>query len=50
MGVAEQNMVSLAGGLAREGYIPSVHTFAVFIYRQALNQIVSSVAYFESPR
>ncbi len=49
MGVAEQNMVSLAGGLAREGYIPFVHTFAVFIYRQALNQIVSSVAYSNLP-
>lgn len=45
LGVAEQNMMSFAGGLAREGYIPFVHTFAVFIYRQALNQIVSSIAY-----
>ncbi|MGO9312195.1 MAG: transketolase family protein [Syntrophobacteraceae bacterium] len=45
MGVAEQNMISFAAGMAREGYIPLVHTFAVFIYRQALNQIISSVAY-----
>lgn len=45
MGIAEQNMVSFAAGLARGGYVPLVHTFAVFIYRQALNQIVSSVAY-----
>lgn len=45
MGVAEQNMVSFAAGLARGGYIPLIHTFSVFIYRQALNQIVSSVAY-----
>jgi len=45
MGIAEQNMVSFAAGLARGGYIPLIHTFAVFIYRQALNQIVSSVAY-----
>ncbi len=49
MGVAEQNMISFAAGLAREGYIPFVHTFAVFIYRQALNQIVSSVAYSNLP-
>jgi transketolase len=49
MGVAEQNMISFAAGLAREGYLPFVHTFAVFIYRQALNQIVSSVAYSNLP-
>lgn len=49
LGVAEQNMVSFAGGLAREGYIPFIHTFAVFIYRQALNQIISSVAYSNLP-
>jgi len=49
MGIAEQNMVSFAAGLAREGYIPLVHTFAVFLYRQALNQIVSSVAYSNLP-
>ncbi len=49
MGVAEQNMLSFAAGLAREGYIPFVHTFAVFIYRQALNQIISSIAYSNLP-
>jgi len=45
MGIAEQNMVSFAAGLAREGFVPFIHTFAVFIYRQALNQVTSSVAY-----
>ncbi len=45
MGVAEQNMLSFAGGLAREGFIPFVHTFAVFIYRRAYDQIAMSVAY-----
>jgi transketolase len=49
MGVAEQNMLSFAAGMARAGYIPFVHTFAVFIYRQALNQIVSSIAYSNLP-
>lgn len=49
MGVAEQNMVSFAGGLAREGFLPFIHTFAVFIYRQALNQVVCSVAYSNLP-
>jgi transketolase len=45
MGVAEQNMVSWAAGMAKEGFVPLVHTFAVFIYRQALHQIIVSVAY-----
>ncbi len=49
MGVAEQNMMSFAAGMAKEGYIPLVHTFAVFIYRQALNQINSSIAYSNLP-
>ncbi len=49
MGIAEQNMLSFAGGMAREGYIPFIHTFAVFIYRQALNQIISSIAYSNLP-
>jgi transketolase len=45
MGIAEQNMLSFAGGLAREGFIPFVHTFAVFMYRRAYDQIAMSVAY-----
>ncbi|HPS57508.1 MAG TPA: transketolase C-terminal domain-containing protein [Spirochaetota bacterium] len=45
MGIAEQNMISFAGGMAREGYVPLIHTFAVFIYRRAFDQIAMSVAY-----
>ena len=45
MGLAEQNMMSFAAGLAREGFIPHVHTFAVFMYRRALDQIEMSIAY-----
>jgi len=45
MGIAEQNMLSWASGLAREGFIPFVHTFAVFIYRRAYDQIAMSVSY-----
>lgn len=44
-GISEQNMMSVAGGLAREGFIPMVHTFAVFIYRRAFDQIAMSIAY-----
>lgn len=49
MGMAEQNMLSFAGGLAREGFLPFVHTFAVFIYRRALDQISMSIAYPNMP-
>ncbi|KAF1085886.1 1-deoxy-D-xylulose-5-phosphate synthase [Sporotomaculum syntrophicum] len=45
MGVAEQNMISFAGGMTREGLYPFIHTFAVFIYRRAYDQIAISVAY-----
>jgi transketolase len=45
LGIAEQNMLSFAGGLAREGFLPMVHTFAVFIYRRAYDQVAMSVAY-----
>ena len=45
MGMAEQNMLSWAGGMAREGYIPFLHTFAVFLYRRPYDQLSMSVAY-----
>jgi transketolase len=45
MGIAEQNMLAFAGGMARMGLMPLVHTFAVFIYRRALDQVAMSVAY-----
>lgn len=45
LGIAEQNMISWAAGLAREGYRPYIHTFAVFLYRRVLDQLEMSVAY-----
>ena len=45
MEMAEQNMMSFAGGLAREGFRPHVHTFAVFICRRPYDQIAMSIAY-----
>jgi len=45
VGMAEQNMLGIAGGLAREGYLPLVHDFAVFLYRRALDQLQMSIAY-----
>lgn len=44
-GMAEQNMLGMAAGLAREGYTPYVHTFAVFLYRRAYDQLAMSIAY-----
>jgi transketolase len=44
-GLSEQHMLSFAGGLAREGYTPFVHTFAVFLYRRAYDQLAMSIAY-----
>jgi len=45
MGMAEQNMLSWAGGMAREGLIPFVHSFCVFLYRRPYDQLQMSVAY-----
>ena len=45
MGMAEQNMLSWAGGMAREGMIPFVHSFCVFLYRRPYDQLQMSVAY-----
>jgi transketolase len=44
-GMAEANMMSLAGALARRGHIPFVHTFGVFATRRPFDQIVNSIAY-----
>ena len=45
MGMAEQNMLGMAAGLAREGFEPWLHTFAVFLYRRPLDQLQMSIAY-----
>lgn len=45
MGLMEQHMHSMAGGMAREGFFPYIHTFAVFIYRRSYDQICNSIAY-----
>jgi transketolase len=45
MGLAEQNMMGFAAGLARKGFFPFIHTFAVFIYRRPYDQLAMSIAY-----
>ncbi|MDJ0763245.1 MAG: transketolase C-terminal domain-containing protein [Myxococcota bacterium] len=44
-GLGEQNMMGFAAGLAREGFYPFVHTFAVFICRRPFDQVAMSIAY-----
>ena len=45
MGIAEQDMISTAAGMATCGKIPYVSTFAVFAAGRAYDQIRSSVCY-----
>ena len=44
MGIAEQNMASVAAGLALAGKVPFINSFAVFATGRAYDQIRSSVA------
>ncbi|MFP5528234.1 transketolase family protein [Peptococcus simiae] len=45
MGIAEQNMIGTAAGLAASGYTPFASTFAVFACGRAYDQIRNSVCY-----
>ena len=45
LGMAEQNMMSFAGGLGMAGYRPFLHSFGVFLYRRPYDQLIASVAY-----
>lgn len=45
IGVAEQNMTSVAAGLALMGKTPFTSTFAVFASRRAADQVAMSAAY-----
>jgi transketolase len=44
-GMAEANMMGVAGALARDGHIPFVHTFGVFATRRPLDQIINAIAF-----
>ncbi len=48
-GIQEMNMVTIAAGLAKEGYIPFVQTFGPFLCVRALDQIHNDVAYNDFP-
>jgi transketolase len=45
VGVAEQNMASVAAGLASYGFIPFINSFAAFASRRICDQITISIAY-----
>lgn len=45
LGMAEQNMMGFAAGLAREGFYPYIHTFAVFVTRRPFDQVAMAIAY-----
>ncbi|MEM7025711.1 MAG: transketolase C-terminal domain-containing protein [Pseudomonadota bacterium] len=45
LGMAEQNMMSFAGGLGLAGFRPFIHTFGVFMYRRPYDQLMASIAY-----
>jgi transketolase len=44
-GMAEANMMGMAGALARCGFVPFVHTFGVFATRRPFDQIANAIAY-----
>ncbi len=44
LGIAEQNMIGVAAGMATVGYVPWISTFAAFLAKRALDQIRVVVA------
>lgn len=44
-GIAEANMIGMAGGMARQGDVPFVHSFSVFATRRCYDQIAMQAAY-----
>lgn len=49
VGIQEMNMVTVAAGLAKEGFLPYVQTFGPFLCVRALDQIHNDVAYNDYP-
>ncbi|MBQ0058806.1 MAG: transketolase family protein [Lachnospiraceae bacterium] len=44
-GIAEQNAMAVAGGMAATGMIPFVHSFGIFVSRRAFDQAFLACAY-----
>lgn len=49
LGIAEQNMVGVAGGLAKEGFVPFVSTYASFCCSRCADQVRVNMAYMKLP-
>lgn len=45
LGIAEANMMGVAGGMARCGDVPFAHTFGVFATRRPYDQVALQIAY-----
>lgn len=45
VGIAEANMVGIAGGMARLGDVPFIHSFCVFVTKRCYDQISMQLAY-----
>ena len=49
IGMAEQNLVAVAAGLARTGYVPFATTYGVFASRRAFDYVAIAVAHANLP-
>lgn len=49
VGIAEQNLVGIAAGLAKEGFNPFVSTYASFATTRALDQVRVNMGYMKLP-
>lgn len=45
VGIAEQNMLGMAAGLAKTGFVPFVSTFAIFTSMRCLDQVHTDICY-----
>ena len=49
LGIAEQNLIGVASGLASEGYCPFAVTYATFLATRALDQVKMNLGYMKQP-
>jgi len=49
VGIAEQNLIGVAAGLAKEGYMPFANTYASFCASRCADQIRVNMAYMKLP-
>lgn len=49
VGIAEQNMIGVAAGLAKEGYIPFANTYASFCSSRCADQVRVNMSYMKLP-